>query len=66
MKNIHHTRLVIIFVSAMTALMAAQTIPAGQKLKVTMGKAVAFSSGAPDADSVAIADVNGDGIPTSS
>jgi Big-like domain-containing protein/VCBS repeat protein len=28
-----------------------------------MGKAVAFSSGAPDADSVAIADVNGDGIP---
>jgi hypothetical protein len=52
--------LAVVFI---TTSSSAQAIPAGQKLQVKFAPAVAYDSGAPYADSVAIADLNGDGIP---
>ncbi len=48
---------------AASAQGTAQLAPAGQKLQAHFAPAVAYGSGAPYASSVAVADLNGDGIP---
>ncbi len=53
----------LLFAIPLTALAAAQPIPAGQKPLLRFANPVAYDSGGVGANSVAIADLNGDGIP---
>src|SRR5208283_651686 len=64
MKRARSSHLIpaLLFAIPLTALAAAQPAPAGQKPQIRFAKPVAYDSEGQGADSVALADLNGDGI----